>query len=57
MKFINYLTSIDGVGIFPVVSLIIFFTFFIALLVYIMKVDKKLISHMEQLPFEDNDQQ
>jgi cytochrome c oxidase cbb3-type subunit III len=53
MKFINYLTSIDGIGIFPMISLMIFFVFFIGLLVYTFRMSKKDISHLESLPFED----
>lgn len=52
MKFINYLTSIDGIAIFPVVSFVIFFSFFLLLFVYLYKVDKTHIQHMENIPFE-----
>lgn len=51
MKFINYLQSITGVGIFPLVSLLIFFVFFTVLTVWALKVDKKYISLMKKLPF------
>ena len=33
MKFINYLEGIAGVGIFPMISLLIFFVFFIVLII------------------------
>lgn len=52
MKFINYLTSIAGVEIFPLISLLIFFAFFIALGVYLMKADKTRIQYLEALPFD-----
>lgn len=52
MKFINYLTSIDGVGIFPMISFIIFFSFFLIMAYMIFKVDKKHLTHMENIPFE-----
>lgn len=52
MKFINYLTSIAGIDIFPLVSLMIFFLFFAALLVYTFKADKGFIGAMKQLPLD-----
>jgi cytochrome c oxidase cbb3-type subunit 3 len=54
MKFINYLTSIEGIGIYPMISLFIFLLFFILLMVYVFRVDKKLIEKIKSIPF-DND--
>ncbi|MBN8696563.1 MAG: CcoQ/FixQ family Cbb3-type cytochrome c oxidase assembly chaperone [Bacteroidetes bacterium] len=53
MKFINYLESIAGVSIFPMISLTIFFAFFIGLLIYVAKVNKQHIIELENLPFDD----
>lgn len=50
MKFIHYLSSITGIGIFPLVSLGIFFSFFLLLLVYVIRADRKHIEHLEQIP-------
>jgi hypothetical protein len=52
MKFINYLESIAGVAIFPMISLFIFFIFFTVLLVYVFKTDKAHIQELENLPFD-----
>jgi hypothetical protein len=54
MKFINYLESISGVSIFPMISLMIFFIFFIALGLKVYLMDKNVISEIEHLPLEDN---
>ncbi|HRO41594.1 MAG TPA: CcoQ/FixQ family Cbb3-type cytochrome c oxidase assembly chaperone [Flavipsychrobacter sp.] len=51
MKFINYLESITGVGIYPLTSLIIFFVFFTGLSIWALKADKNYIIRMKQLPF------
>lgn len=51
MKFINYLESITGVGIFPLVSLLVFFLFFTGLSIWAFKADKKYINNMKQIPF------
>lgn len=55
MKFINYLTSIAGVDIYPLISLFIFFLFFIGLIFYLAFTDKKIIDEIKQLPLVNND--
>jgi cytochrome c oxidase cbb3-type subunit 3 len=52
MKFINYLESISGVGIFPLISLIIFFAFFALVTFYVIKADKKYIERAKSIPLE-----
>ncbi len=54
MKFINYLESITGVAIFPMISFTIFFLFFLLLLIYVMKADKKQILEIKNLPLDKN---
>jgi hypothetical protein len=56
MKFINYLTSIAGIDIFPMISLLIFFLFFAGLIIYAVKADKSFISMMKQMPLEKENQ-
>jgi hypothetical protein len=51
MKFIHYLETITGVGIYPLTSLFIFFVFFTAMSVWAFKADKKYIGAMEAIPF------
>ncbi len=51
MKFKNYLEGIVGVGTYPMVSLFIFFTFFVILTVWAVRVNKGYISEMKNLPF------
>jgi hypothetical protein len=53
MKFIDYLTSITGVEIFPLISLLIFFLFFTGLLVYTFKADKSRLKYLSSLPIEE----
>jgi hypothetical protein len=55
MKFINYLESIAGIGIFPLISLGIFFTFFCVLIVWAIKVNKDHIIEMKNIPLDNND--
>lgn len=54
LKFIkHHMTSIDGVEIYPVVSLLIFFIFFTLLIVYTVKLDKVHVEEMSDFPLED----
>lgn len=50
--FENYLSSIEGVGIYPIISLLVFFIFFVALTIWAIRVDKNYLKKMQELPFE-----
>lgn len=49
----GHLTSIDGIEIFPLISLVIFFTFFVGLTIYILKIDRKKIDKIKNIPLEE----
>jgi len=53
MKFRTYLETIAGIEIFPLISLIIFFVFFISLLIFVFRLDKKELSQMSSIPLSD----
>ncbi|TDE18372.1 c-type cytochrome [Dyadobacter psychrotolerans] len=53
MKFRTYLETIAGIEIFPLISLIIFFVFFVSLLVFVFRLDKKELSQMSNIPLSD----
>ncbi|OJW82621.1 MAG: hypothetical protein BGO69_05905 [Bacteroidetes bacterium 46-16] len=55
MKFIHYLETITGVGIYPLTSLLIFFLFFSALSIWAFRADKTYIDAMKQIPFNGNE--
>jgi len=56
LKYIKgHLTSIDGIEIFPVVSLLIFFTFFVGMIIYITRIDKKTVNEIKNIPLEEED--
>ena len=50
------LQSIEGVSVYPIISLIVFVLFFAVILVWMLKVDKKYIKKMESLPFENEEE-
>lgn len=56
MKFINYLSDIVNVEIYPLISLFIFVLFFVSLIVYVIKSDKNYIKKMSDMPLENNDE-
>ncbi len=45
-------TSMSGVEIYPIAALILFFGFFLALIVWVVSLDRKHVEHMAQLPIE-----
>ena len=51
----NVLQNIDNIAIWPVVSFVIFFLFFICLLWWVFKVDKNFIQKMSEMPIDEND--
>lgn len=48
----NVLQSIDNIAIWPVISFVIFFIFFICLLWWVFTTDKKVIEQIKSLPLE-----
>ncbi len=56
MKFINYLSDIVNVEIYPMISLIIFVLFFVGLVIYVIKSDKNYIQKMSDMPLDNNDE-
>jgi len=61
LKYIKeHASSIDGINIYPIFSLLVFFIFFVVLLYYVKNMDKKKIEEISNLPLDldikDNDQ-
>lgn len=50
----NVLQSIDNIAIWPVISFVIFFLFFICLLWWVFTTDKKFIDKMKNLPLNNS---
>ncbi len=46
--------GINGVEIFPIISLVIFFTIFVSYVVYAMSYSKEQVKIMSELPFNEN---
>jgi hypothetical protein len=53
MKFINYLEKISGVDIYGLASLAIFVLFFLVMLTWVFKTDKKKIDEISRIPLDN----
>ncbi len=57
-KFIKqYTETITGAQIYPIISLMIFFIFFVVLLIYVKKLDKNKIREISEIPLENDSNQ
>ena len=55
LKFIKHnLEGIDGIEIYPIISLLIFFAVFITMFVIVLKLPKSRIEEISQLPLEED---
>jgi len=53
LKYIKqYADSIKGIDVYPIFSMLVFVLFFIAVLYYVRKMDKRNVDHMKHLPIE-----
>ncbi|WP_053990352.1 cytochrome c oxidase subunit IV [Mangrovimonas sp. TPBH4] len=54
LKFIkHHMDSIDGIEVYPIISLLIFFIFFVLLFWWVFTAKKEYISRMSNLPFDN----
>lgn len=49
----DILRNIDNIAIWPTISFVIFFLFFLVLIWWVLSTDKKYIAQMSNKPFED----
>ena len=50
----NVLQNIENIQVWPVISFVIFFLFFLCLLWWVFKADKDYIENMRSLPIDDS---
>lgn len=56
LRFIKHnLESIDGVGLYPMISLFIFFSIFVGMLIYVLVIPKNTIEELGNLPLDTNE--
>ncbi|MCS6823636.1 MAG: CcoQ/FixQ family Cbb3-type cytochrome c oxidase assembly chaperone [Cytophagaceae bacterium] len=49
----HHLTSISGIDIYPLISFLMFFVFFIALTIWVLRADKTYIQKLKNIPFDE----
>jgi len=54
IKINNYLTDVEGIALYPIITLLIFTLFFALVLILVFKTDKKTLEQNSKLPL-DND--
>lgn len=55
LKFIKEnMASIEGVDIYPIISLLIFVTFFTGMIIYVARKDNKEIEEIKKLPLNED---
>ncbi len=55
LRFIKHnLSTIDGVSIYPILSLLIFVIFFLFVITYVIRMKKTEIAELSSIPLEDN---
>lgn len=50
------LETIEGVAIYPILSLLIFFLFFVSLGIWVFSYKKEKIAELSQMPLSEDDQ-
>ncbi|SDW72143.1 hypothetical protein SAMN05444411_10245 [Lutibacter oricola] len=55
LKFIKHnLAGIDGVEIYPIISLLLFFLVFSSMLIFVLKLPKRRIDELSNLPMDSD---
>lgn len=54
---IHYLEGIEGVAIFPIIGIFIFFSFFLGLLYFVFRMDKGFVNDMANSPLGNDSEQ
>jgi cbb3-type cytochrome oxidase subunit 3 len=58
LKFVkNHLESMEGVEIYPIISLLIFFIFFVVLTWWVISAKKDYIKEVSNLPLDNQNQE
>lgn len=50
----EHISKIEGIAVYPIISLIVFSILFVAAIVWVFRLDKKYLARMENLPLETN---
>ncbi|NVK62939.1 MAG: CcoQ/FixQ family Cbb3-type cytochrome c oxidase assembly chaperone [Flavobacteriales bacterium] len=55
LRYIKHnMTEIDGIDIYPIISLLIFVIFFVVMFTYVARMKKSRVEELSALPFEED---
>jgi len=54
--FKNYLKGIDGIDTYPILSLVAFFLFFMAMAIWLFRADKRQLEELSCIPFNEENE-
>ncbi|MFN8415477.1 MAG: cbb3-type cytochrome c oxidase subunit 3 [Cytophagaceae bacterium] len=55
LKFIkHHMTEITGIEIYPIISFVLFFSFFIGVTIWVFKTKKEHFNNLSNIPLDDN---
>ena len=58
LKFIKqHMSSISGIEIYPLISFVLFFTFFLGVAIWVIKGNKQHFTDMSRVPLDNHDNQ
>ncbi len=52
----HFLEDVAGIGIFPLISFILFFLFFLSVTYYVIRLDKKYVEEVASYPYSDDNE-
>lgn len=52
--FKHYFEQVHNVAVWPIISLTIFFVFFLGLIIYVARIKKNYVHYMEELPLKED---
>jgi len=52
----HYLENIAGIEVYPIISFVLFFTLFIFITWYVIKMDKEVIEEVSNYALDENDE-
>jgi len=56
LRYIKHnMTEIDGIDIYPIISLLIFVLFFVVMFTYVARMKKSRVEELSALPLEDDE--
>ncbi|MBX3044599.1 MAG: hypothetical protein KIT33_10205 [Candidatus Kapabacteria bacterium] len=55
--FRNIFSQLQGIEIYPIITMLFFFIFFVSVLFMVFRLDKKFVSYMGNLPLESDELQ